>query len=133
MWKYMTYDISMYTNRPDFADKEQTFYYGDSDDSISMDDEYWVIEQFTGFKDSQGDDIYEGDLVDFAILGRAHGPEGETTRAAEVWWDSETGCWAFGRWTHPDRDESSDHGYTIAGDRIDPQSFKIVGSIHQHA
>ncbi len=92
-------------------------------------DKYYIFQQFTGFKDINDKEIYEGDFVNFTIPGIAHGPERENVKRAEVHWSEEDGCWYFGKY-HADGLGYWD-GHSIVGDRIDTESFEIVGNIFE--
>jgi len=88
-----------------------------------------VAEQYTGLHDSAGKPIYEGDVVNFTNRGITHGPEYEYIKNALVWWDDEDACWMFGRWYEVGL--GGPYGYSIPGDRIDTDSFEVVGNLHE--
>lgn len=59
--------------------------------------EDYEINQWTGLKDSAGQDIYEGDILSFKIAAITHGPEAEYITDAVVWYDYEYAIWCFGK------------------------------------
>lgn len=93
-------------------------------DILQRKPERYVIEQFTGLKDSQGKDIYEGDLITFQRW------DDDTILRGPVWWDTEAAAWAFGRYIHQHCDEPFDWGYPAT--KIRDGSIKVVGNIHEN-
>lgn len=95
----------------------------DSDGFVKYSAERYIIERFTGLKDSKGTDIYEGDLVTFQRW------DNDTILRGPVWWYTEAAAWAFGRYTGSHCDEPFFWGYTASG--IRDGSVKVVGNIHE--
>lgn len=100
--------------------------------SVSLDfaidrPDLFVVQQFIGFKDKGGQEIFEGDFVDFYTKGHTHGPPKELWSRAQIIWLEKNAEWCFSYPAESIDDEPLT--LTILGDGIDPDSFLIVGNI----
>lgn len=96
--------------------------------SFDVTNDDFVIQQFTGLIDKNNKEIYEGDLVNFTLLGRPHGDEDEFIENAEVWYNPEMAMFVFGRYMMP---EYLEYSFCLA-DNIDKKSFEVVGNIFEN-
>ncbi len=87
----------------------------------------FVVQQFTGWLDSQFREIYEGDLVSFYTPGNFDSPEKLYHENMLVRFDEEYGCYEFvnGR----GMGELAMNAYS---DAIDTESFVITGNIFEN-
>lgn len=79
-----------------------------------------IIEQFTGFQDNSGRDIYEGDIVDGTDHGSLEYPDDHYRVVIE--WDDEGGKWNA-------RDPFSNEKFELGDYRFIDH---VVGNIHEH-
>ena len=83
------------------------------------------IQQFTGLKDKNGKEIYEGDITNSIKRGVAHGPEREYIKEAEVWYSTEDLQYVFGKYCN----NGYAWHYSMADDLFD---FEVVGNIFEN-
>jgi uncharacterized phage protein (TIGR01671 family) len=95
----------------------------DSPDGLKIEDNKdLVVEQYTGLKDKNGKEIYEGDIIQETIL--ADDTTGGTYRY-EVYWDEDTLCWSI--------KGISDIDYHLRDDLWETNaSREVIGNIHEN-
>jgi uncharacterized phage protein (TIGR01671 family) len=80
---------------------------------------FYYLQQFTGLKDKNSKDIYEGDIVELFGWGRQTSSDGN----AVIIWDIDETGWNIDR--QPYCDDRYDFRKAI-------QNCEIIGNIHEH-
>lgn len=80
-----------------------------------------VVEQYTGLKDKNGKEIYEGDIIQEEIDFNSKMTDG--TFKYRVYWDEEELCWCLGHIGN----ESIHHELWQCN-----QSTEVIGNIHEN-
>jgi uncharacterized phage protein (TIGR01671 family) len=88
-----------------------------------------ILMQYTGLKDKNGKEIYEGDILKVHIftqeLGESLGVrEGEKEFKAEICYQ-EMGLWLQGN-------TEDECGYILWFDGMHEESFEVIGNIYEH-
>ena len=78
----------------------------------------YVLEQATGFKDKNGKEIYEGDILRWKHYYEITGEDIETT--AKVYWEEKDASFVVGDWFEP------------LGHLVDEDKVEVIGNIHQN-
>jgi uncharacterized phage protein (TIGR01671 family) len=90
---------------------------------FKMDEENCTLQQFTGLKDKNGKDIYEGDFLQFSCdyTFPCGDPDIVEWKNQEVFYDEEKACFFFGR----------KHEFQIL-DKIMPKTLEVTGNIFEN-
>ena len=81
-----------------------------------------IVEQYTGLKDKNGKEIYEGDIIQETIITD---DTTDGTYRYEVYWDEDTLCWSI--------KGISDIDYHLRDDLWETNaSREVIGNIHEN-
>ena len=78
----------------------------------------YVLEQYTGLKDKNGKEIWEGDILRWKHYYEITGEDIETT--AKVYWEEKDASFVVGDW------------FESLGHLVDEDKVEVVGNIHEN-
>lgn len=116
------YSIQFFKDREDQATRLD-------EESISRDDEKkFELMQFTGLKDKNGKEIYEGDIF---TEGQERMDSFGTINFVVVWHEK-FGQWGFNQPNNPDKELRGIQPFYYNGSFYDSKRFEVIGNIYEN-